>query len=123
MARVRGEVRKRHPECAANLRLEMVDLAGEAVGRQPLGHGFGIEEGAKNLFRLGGEDTMQTNGIALGHDAIFSMTERSISRDLPGLAQSLPQGRPASQRADTETKKFRRHGRAGSVQVIVERRG
>src|SRR3954447_25020017 len=52
MARVRGEIRKRHPECAANLRFKMVDLAGEAVGRQPLGHGIRIEEGAKNLFRL-----------------------------------------------------------------------
>jgi hypothetical protein len=45
----------------------MVDLAGEAVGRQPFGHGIRIEEGAKDLLRLGGEDAMQTNGIS-GHD-------------------------------------------------------
>src|SRR5882672_11750044 len=106
MARVRGEIRERHPECAADFRLQMVDLAGEAVGRQPLGHGFRIEEGAKNLLRLGAEDTMQTNGITLGHDVIFSITERSISQDLVGLAQSLPQGRLASLRTDTRPKKF-----------------
>src|SRR2546429_2552858 len=106
MTRVRGEIRKRHPECAANLRLEMVNLAGEAVGRQPLGHGFRIEEGAKDLLRLGGEDAMQTNGIALGHGFIFSMTERTISQDLVGLAQSLPQGRRASLRADKGQKRI-----------------
>ena len=93
----------------------MVDLAGEAVGRQPLRHGVRIEEGAKNLLRLGGEDTMQTNGIALGHDVIFSITERSISQDLLGLAQSLPQGRLASLRADMGQKKFPTRVRAGSV--------
>src|SRR5262249_35049430 len=59
----------------------MVDLAGEAVGRQPFGHGVGIEEGTKQLLRLGGEDTMQTDGVALGHDAILSIAERSLSHD------------------------------------------
>src|SRR5207249_11739388 len=81
----------RHPECAANLRLEMVNLAGEAVGRQPLGHGFRIEEGAKNLFRLGGEDAMQTNGIALGHGFIFSIiTERTVRRIWLGQPSLCP---------------------------------
>src|SRR5207249_2173833 len=84
MARIRGEIRERHPECAANLRVEMVNLAGEAIGRQPLGHGVRVEEGAKNLLRPGGEDTMQTNGIALGHDVIFSITERNISQESVG---------------------------------------
>src|SRR6185295_16250576 len=119
MAVVRGEIRKRHPECAANLRLQMVDLAGEAVGGQPFGHGIRIEKGAKNLFRRGGEDTMQTNGIALGHDVIFSMTERSVSRDLPGLAPSLPQGRPAFPRADSGPKKITDAGYAPVPGLIL----
>src|SRR5262245_15192293 len=100
------EVGERHPECAANLRLHMVDLAGEAVGRQPFGHRICVEEGAKHLLRFGGEDAMQTNGVALGHDVIFSIAERSLSHDLAGLARSLPQGRPALTRADNETKKI-----------------
>ena len=49
---------------------------------------------------------MQTNGIALGHGFIFSMTERIISQDLVGLAQSLAQGRRASQRADMGQKRI-----------------
>jgi hypothetical protein len=55
---------------------------------------------------------VQTNGIALGHDVTFSITERSISRDLPGLAQSLPQGRLATLRADTGPKNFTDANRA-----------
>jgi len=106
MAAACREVGERHPECAANLRLHMVNLAGETVGRQPFGHRIRLEEGAKHLLRPGSEDAMQTNGIALGHDVIFSVTERSLSHDLAGSAQSLPQGRPALTRADNETKKY-----------------
>jgi len=70
----------------------------------------------KTFSGLLAKDTMQTNDIALGHGFIFSMTERSISQDLVGLAQSLAQGRPASLRADIGQKKnFRRGVRAGSV--------
>jgi hypothetical protein len=58
---------------------------------------------------------MQTNGIAMGHDVIFSITERKISQDLVGLAQSLPQGRLASLRADMGPKNFSETARAGSV--------
>jgi hypothetical protein len=70
MAGFRREVGERHPEGAADLGVQMVDLAREAVGRQPFGHGIRIEEGAKNLLRLGSEYTMQTDGIS-GHDVVL----------------------------------------------------
>jgi len=52
------------------------------------------------------------------------MTERSVSRDLPGLAQSLPQGRPGFQRADRGQKNLTGAGRVPVLfQVTVEQRG
>ena len=84
MALPRGEIAERHSVPSADFRVQFVDRAGEPVGRQPFGHGVRIEEGAKYLLRLGGEDAMQTDGIALGHDGIFSVTERSLSHDFAG---------------------------------------
>jgi hypothetical protein len=46
VALARREVRERHLVGAAHLRIDLVDLAGETVWRQPLGHGVRIEEGA-----------------------------------------------------------------------------
>lgn len=44
------EVRERHPEIATHPRIHVVNLAGEAVGRQPLCHGSGIQEGPINAI-------------------------------------------------------------------------
>ena len=81
----------------------MVDLAREAVGRQPFGHGIRIEEGAKDLLRLGGEDTMQADGIS-GHDVGTPWPSGGCDKWV--LAQLLLQGRPASSAADIEAEIF-----------------
>ena len=41
--------------------LEVMDGAREAVGREPLGQGIGLEEGAIDLLGLGAKDTMEAN--------------------------------------------------------------
>ena len=48
---------------AAYLGIHMVNLAGKAVRRNPLGHSVRIKEGSINLFRLGCENAVQTYSI------------------------------------------------------------
>src|SRR6185295_5793633 len=67
----RGEVREGHLVRAADLRIDVVDLAGEAVRRKPFGHGVGIEERAIEPLRGGPEHSMKPNGAG-GHVAPFA---------------------------------------------------
>ena len=66
--RVTGrEVGERHAVAAADAGVDFVDLAGEAVGRQPAGHRIGVEEGLVDLLGRGLEDEVQADGV--GHRA------------------------------------------------------
>jgi hypothetical protein len=61
-----GEVGEGHPVAAADARIEVLHLAGEAVRRQPLGHRVGIEEGAVDALGRRAQDAVQGDGSA-GH--------------------------------------------------------
>jgi hypothetical protein len=50
----------------ADLGIEAMHGAGEAVGRQPFGQGVRLDEGAIDLVGLGGEDAVQSNGAGHG---------------------------------------------------------
>lgn len=53
-------------------------MAGEAVRRQPLAHGVGVEEGAVDAFGRRGEDAVEADGSGLGrHGQIL------LGRSLP----------------------------------------
>ena len=51
-----GEVRERHLVGAADLGVQVVDLAGESVRRKPLGHRVGVEERPIDSFGRGTAD-------------------------------------------------------------------
>src|SRR6185437_8428488 len=84
-----GEIAKRHAMGAADPGLELMHGAGEAIRRQPLGHGVGLDEGAVDFLRLRGQDSMESHGIR--HDRISSY---SVGSGLAGPA-SWPNGRPS----------------------------
>jgi len=65
-----AEVRERHLAAAAHPRIHVMHLAGEAVGRQPFGHGIGVEEGAVDAFSRRTEDAVETDCVG-GH-GLFS---------------------------------------------------
>ena len=59
----RREVREGHLERAADPGVHVMDLAGEAVRRKPLGHSVSVKEGAIDTFRSGPDYAMQSNGV------------------------------------------------------------
>ena len=63
----RCEVGKRHPESAADLGVQVMDLAREAVGRKPLAHRIRVEEGAIEAFGFGTKHTVEAEGTS-GHE-------------------------------------------------------
>src|SRR5688572_13163189 len=65
----RRKVRKRHSVGAAHLDVHMVDLAGESVGGEPLGHGVSVEKRPIDAFRCGTENSVKSDG-ARGHDGL-----------------------------------------------------
>src|SRR5690606_7395566 len=71
-----GEVTEGHPVTAADARVERVDGAGEAVGRQPLGLGRGVGEGAEHAFGRGGEHAVETDGSCHGPAPVFGWGPR-----------------------------------------------
>ncbi len=58
----RREIRKRHPVGAADLRIQMVDLAGEAVRREPLDHRVGVQERAIDALRRRSQHSVKSDG-------------------------------------------------------------
>jgi len=60
------EVRERHLIGPADPGVDMVDLAGESMRRQPFHHGVGIEKGPIDPFRRRTKDTMESDGVC-GH--------------------------------------------------------
>ena len=55
MALLRAEVGERHAIAAADAGVDLVDFAGEAVRRKPLGHGVGIEKCAIDAIGRGAQ--------------------------------------------------------------------
>jgi len=64
VAGARGEVGEGHFVGAADFGFEVVDFAGEAVGREPFGLGVGVEEGAIDAFGRGPEDSVEADGVS-----------------------------------------------------------
>src|SRR5581483_5288407 len=58
-----GEVREGHLEGAADLRIEVVNLARESIGRQPFRHRIGIEKRAIDPLRLRPKHAVQSNRV------------------------------------------------------------
>src|ERR1700719_84647 len=69
MALARGEVAEGHPIAAADLRIELMHRAGEAVGRKPFGQCIRLEERAIDLIWPSGQHAVQMNRI--GHDVLL----------------------------------------------------
>ena len=72
MAVAAAEVVERHAEAAADARVHLLHLAGEAVRRQPLDHGVGFEKGAIHLLRRAAQHAVQTDG-AVGHGVLLAV--------------------------------------------------
>jgi len=66
MAVAGREILERHPEAAADLAIELVDVADEAVRRQPLGQGRAVREGTVDLLGRGAQDAVEADGSG-GH--------------------------------------------------------
>src|SRR5690349_11547786 len=66
MAVAAREVAEGHAERAADACIDVLDLAEEAVGRQPSGQRIGVGEGAIDLLGLGTEHAVQADGTG-GH--------------------------------------------------------
>ena len=65
-----GEIGEGHPEAASNFGIHVVDGGGEAVRRQPLAHGSGVDEGAIDALRRRAQDAMELNAVR-GHEVKF----------------------------------------------------
>src|SRR5262249_51791741 len=100
MAVPRAEVRERHPVGAPDLRLQVMDLAGEAVRGQPLGHGLGVEEGAVDFLGLGAEHAMELDGVGHGPLLEGSIAPSGVlgtpALRVPAAARSLDKCRAAA---------------------------
>jgi hypothetical protein len=66
-----GEVREGHRVETADFRIELMNLAGKAVRREPLGHGVWIEECPIDFFGRGTEHSVEANGAGGHHDFSF----------------------------------------------------
>ena len=67
MAAAAAQIRERHPVTAADFGVHVVNLAGEAVRRQPFGQRIGIEEGAVDALWRRAKHAVQSD-CACGHD-------------------------------------------------------
>src|SRR5437773_995638 len=87
VAVARGEVREGHLVGTADFRIDMVNLAGKAVRRKPLGHCVWIEERPIDLLRRDTEHSVKPNGAG-GHDYFsFRCSEIAPSLSRTGIHQ------------------------------------
>ena len=86
------EVCERHLVCAANLGVQVVDLAREAVRRDPLAQGIGLEECAINFLRRRTKDAVKADSMR-GHDFIFFFLEGDSSDFAVSITQRMSPGR------------------------------
>jgi hypothetical protein len=92
-----GEIGERHLVGPADLRIHAMDLAGEAVGRQPSRHGVRVDERAIDPFRRRGQDAMQANNVLRGAGHAVRLARQEAIGQPPPPARD---GRPRSARAD-----------------------
>jgi hypothetical protein len=71
MAIARAEVTEGQPEAAASAGIQVVDLTGEPMGRQPLHDCVGFDERAINALGRCSQDTMKMNGS--GRHIMFAL--------------------------------------------------
>jgi hypothetical protein len=71
MAAAAAEIGEGHVIAAADLGVDFVDLAGEAVGRKPPGQGVGVEEGFIDALGGSAEDAVEADGAwGSGHGEV-----------------------------------------------------
>lgn len=78
-----GEIGERHAEGAANMRMQMLHGAGEAIGRQPLCHRIGLKEGAIDPLGAGTYDAVERDG---GHGHSLGQRTSLHASDQPAIA-------------------------------------
>ena len=61
MAPGAAEIGERHFETATESGIELMNLAGKSMRRQPFGQGIGVQESAIDFFRRGAEHAMETD--------------------------------------------------------------
>src|SRR4051794_39222297 len=81
MALAGSEVGERHTERAAGMRFELMHLACEAVGRQPLGLRVGIQEGTVEFLGRGPHHAMEFYSV--GHLSCGPLALVSLTRNQP----------------------------------------
>src|SRR5882762_9733713 len=74
MLRAGAEVRERHLVSAADFRVHLMDLAGEAVRRQPFGHRVRVEKRAIDALRRGMQHSVHSNRV--GHRKLLLLLLR-----------------------------------------------
>src|SRR3954470_16020308 len=65
MALAGGEIRERHPVSAADLPIQLMHLAREAIRWKPFAHGVCIEERAVDALRFCPQHAVKSNRICL----------------------------------------------------------
>src|ERR1700687_5255071 len=80
MALARGEVAEGHPIAAANLRIEFMHRAGEAVGWKPFGQCIRLEERAIDLIWPSGQHAVQMNRIGQDNFSLWLPGSNKSSR-------------------------------------------
>lgn len=80
-----GKIGQGHAEGTADVRMQLLDGAGEPVGRQPLGRRIGFEEGTLDPLWAGAYDAVQRDGRhghSLGQRTCLRATEERGSADI-----------------------------------------
>jgi hypothetical protein len=60
------EVLERHPECASDLRVHVMNDTSKTIRRNPLRHRSGFKEGAIDLLWIGAKHSVESD-CAIGH--------------------------------------------------------
>ena len=82
--RVAGrEVPERHLEGAADVGVQVMHRAREAIGRQPLGQGIGFEKGAIHLLGLGAKDAVKLDSARRHESSPFCVAGWGSSGSIP----------------------------------------
>src|SRR4249920_2675196 len=87
----RRKVSKRHLEFAANLRIHVLNLACEAVWRQPFGHRLFFKESAVDLLGLCGKYAVQPDGVRLC-DNCFQFLGHDVAPSFSAFKRFFPNG-------------------------------
>jgi len=81
MALASGEIGEGHFKGAADLRIEVVHLAGESIRRQPFDHGVCIEERTIDALGRGAKNTVESDGMGIRCRHIAGSGSLAITTD------------------------------------------